>query len=70
MSAALSFKTSTDLPFHRGVYCSQNKEMEIKRMFATKVLIKENLRIFVLHYLHTAFQHVGPIAIKGKCLGF
>ena len=43
LSAALSFKTSTDLPFHSGVHCSQNKEMEIKRMFATKVLIKENL---------------------------
>ena len=45
MSAALGFKTSTDLPFHRGVHC-QSKEMEIKRMFATKVLIKENLKIF------------------------
>jgi len=44
--------------------------MEIKRMFAPKVLIKENLNIFVLHYLHAAFQHVGPMAIKGKCFGF
>lgn len=45
LSAAVAFKTSTDWPFHRGVHCSERKEMEIKRMFATKVLFKKNFKI-------------------------